>query len=63
VRLFKRHLPYHESDHVLNIAYEKGGVKVIHYGRFRFDPPGMDKQEGGSYGLRPSLPPSWRDCD
>lgn len=30
VRLFKRHLPYHESDHVLNIAYNAllGGVRL-----------------------------------
>jgi hypothetical protein len=30
VRLLKRHLPYHESDHVLNIAYNAllGGVRL-----------------------------------
>ena len=30
VQLLKRHLPYHESDHVLNIAYNAllGGVRL-----------------------------------
>ena len=32
LHLFKRHLPYHESDHVLNIAYNilAGGKKIEH---------------------------------
>jgi Transposase DDE domain group 1 len=32
LRLFKRHLPYHESDHVLNIAFNilAGGTKIEH---------------------------------
>ena len=30
--LFKRHLPYHESDHVLNIAFNilAGGKRIEH---------------------------------
>jgi hypothetical protein len=32
LQLFKRHLPYHESDHVLNIAYNilAGGKRIEH---------------------------------
>ena len=32
LHLFKRHLPYHESDHVLNIAYNilAGGKRIEH---------------------------------
>ena len=32
LRLLKRHLPYHESDHVLNIAYNilAGGSRIEH---------------------------------
>ena len=28
LRVLKRHLPYHESDHVLNIAYYKAAKKT-----------------------------------
>ena len=32
LHLFKRHLPYHESDHVLNIAFNilAGGKRIEH---------------------------------
>ena len=32
LRLLKRHLPYHESDHVLNIAFNilAGGQRIEH---------------------------------
>ena len=34
LRLLKRHLPYHESDHVLNVAYntEKGAQALLFCG-------------------------------
>ena len=37
LHLLKRHLPYHESDHVLNIALNllAGGTKLVHLERLR----------------------------
>jgi hypothetical protein len=42
--LLKRHLPYHESDHVLNIAYNvlAGGTKLEDIERLRNDESYMD---------------------
>ena len=39
MHLLKRHLPYHESDHVLNIALDilAGGTKLEHLERLRSD--------------------------
>jgi len=39
VRLLKRHLPYHESDHVLSLAYNvlAGGTCIEDLGRLRSD--------------------------
>ena len=39
LHLLKRHLPYHESDHVLNIALNilAGGTKLQHLERLRND--------------------------
>jgi Transposase DDE domain group 1 len=39
LHLLKRHLPYHESDHVLNIAFNilAGGQRIEHLERLRHD--------------------------
>ena len=39
LRLLKMHLPYHESDHVLNLAYNVvcGGTRLEHIERLRHD--------------------------
>src|SRR5207248_3546343 len=39
LHLLKRHLPYHESDHVLNIAFNilAGGQRIEHLERLRND--------------------------
>jgi hypothetical protein len=39
LHLFKRHFPYHESDHVLNIAFNilAGGTRIEHLERWRND--------------------------
>jgi len=39
LRLLKRHLPYHESDHVLNIAFNilAGGQRIEHLQQRRND--------------------------
>jgi hypothetical protein len=44
VRLFKRHLPYHESDHVLNLAYNvlAGGTCIEDLERLRNDEAYLD---------------------
>jgi hypothetical protein len=44
VKLLKVHLPYHESDHVLNIAYNVmcGGTRLEDIERLRHDPAYMD---------------------
>ena len=42
--LFKRHLPYRESDHILNVAYNIlcGGGRLEDLNRLRNDVPYMD---------------------
>ncbi len=44
LKLLKRHLPYHESDHVLNIVYNLlcGGVRLDDLNRLRSDTAYMD---------------------
>ncbi len=44
LKLLKRHLPYHESDHMLNIAYNPlcGGVRLDDLNRLRSDTACMD---------------------
>src|SRR4051812_4240766 len=44
LHLLKRHLPYHESDHVLNIAYNllAGGRRLEHIERRRHDEVFLD---------------------
>ena len=44
VELLKVHLPYHESDHVLNLAYNIlcGGTRLEDIERLRHDPAYMD---------------------
>lgn len=44
LKLLKRHLPYHESDHVLNIAYNLlcGGARLEDLGARRHDAAYMD---------------------
>jgi hypothetical protein len=44
LHLFKRHLPYHESDHVLNIAFNllAGGRRLEHLERLRTDEVYLD---------------------
>ena len=44
LKLFKAHLPYHESDHVLNIAYNvlSGGTRLEDIERLRQDESYMD---------------------
>jgi hypothetical protein len=44
LHLFKRHLPYHESDHVLNIAFNllAGGTRIEHLERRRNDEVYLD---------------------
>jgi Transposase DDE domain group 1 len=44
LRLLKRHLPYHESDHVLNIAFNilAGGRRLEHLERLRNDAAYLD---------------------
>jgi hypothetical protein len=44
LHLFKLHLPYHESDHVLNIAYNllAGGSRLEHLERLRTDEVYLD---------------------
>jgi hypothetical protein len=44
VHVLKRHLPYHESDHVLNIAYNLlcGGTRIEHIERRRNDEGYLD---------------------
>ncbi len=44
LELLKRHLPYHESDHVLNIAYNLlcGGARLEDLGGLRHDAAYMD---------------------
>lgn len=44
VRVLKRHLPYHESDHVLNIAYNLlcGGTRIEHIEHRRNDEGYLD---------------------
>ncbi len=39
LHLLKRHLPYHESDHVLNLAYNilAGGTRIEHLELLRND--------------------------
>jgi hypothetical protein len=44
LHLLKRHLPYHESDHVLNIAFNllAGGTRLEHLERLRNDEAYLD---------------------
>ena len=44
LELLKRHLPYHESDHVLNVAYNLlcGGKRLEDLGALRNDAAYMD---------------------
>jgi len=44
LHLLKRHLPYHESDHVLNIAFNllAGGTRLEHLERLRTDEAYLD---------------------
>jgi hypothetical protein len=44
LHLLQRHLPYHESDHVLNIAFNilAGGRRLEHLERLRNDPVYLD---------------------
>jgi hypothetical protein len=44
LHLFKRHSPYHESDHVLNIAFNilAGGTRIEHLERRRNDEVYLD---------------------
>jgi hypothetical protein len=44
LKLLRRHLPYHESDHVLNIAYNLlcGGARLEDLGALRHDAAYMD---------------------
>jgi len=44
VRVLKRHIPYHESDHVLNIAYNvfRGGSRLEHIEHRRNDEAYLD---------------------
>src|SRR5260221_4617291 len=44
LHLLKRHLPYHESDHVMNIALNivAGGTKLEHLERLRNDEAYLD---------------------
>ena len=47
LHLLKRHLPYHESDHVLNIAYNllAGGSRIEHLEARRNDEVYLDALE------------------
>src|SRR5262249_24526278 len=44
LHLLKRHLPYHESDHVLNLAFNilAGGRRIEHLERLRTDAVYLD---------------------
>ncbi|MFM8704323.1 MAG: hypothetical protein ACKOHG_10775 [Planctomycetia bacterium] len=49
--LLKVHLPYHESDHVLNIAYNllAGGARLEHLELLRNDEGCLDAQGGNGH--------------
>jgi hypothetical protein len=48
LELLKIHLPYHESDHVLTLAYS------VLCGDTRLEPAGRRSQAGGCDGAMPS---------
>ena len=53
--LFKMHLPYHESDHVLNIAYNllAGGTCLEHLELLRSDEAYLDALGAAAFPTRP----------
>ena len=55
LRLLKVHLPYHESDHVLNLAYNVlcGGTRLEDIERLRHDTAYMNALGGADPGPRP----------